>query len=230
MSLRFLVVEDDAASREFVRSALAGDATVDTARTLAEAGAHCAEHDYHLLLLDVALPDGEGDAWLARQRAIGNRSPAIALTAELDHARRRRLMASGFVEALGKPIGEAALRHAVGRLLGHALPSPPPSPDGPWDESQALSAVGGSASTLARLRQLFLEELPRQRRQIDEALQAGDTATLRTVLHQMLAGCGFVGARALSTDIEALQRNPQPGPEAEALLARIDRMLREAGR
>ncbi|WP_334131156.1 response regulator [Silanimonas lenta] len=228
MSLRLLVVEDDAASREFIRAALAGGATVDTARTLAEAGAQCAEHDYHLLLLDVALPDGEGDAWLARQRAIGNRAPAIALTAELDHARRRRLLASGFVEALGKPISEQALREAVElRLAGGA---PRPEQAALWDEAQGLSAVGGAAATLDRLRGLFLDELPRQRRAIVEALENGDTGALRAVLHQLLAGCGFVGAGTLAEAVQALQARPHPGPEASALLERIDRMLREAGR
>lgn len=228
MSLRLLVVEDDAASREFIRAALAGGATVDTARTLAEAGAQCAEHDYHLLLLDVALPDGEGDAWLARQRAIGNRAPAIALTAELDHARRRRLLASGFVEALGKPISEQALREAVELRLAGSTRRPEQA--ALWDEAQGLSAVGGAAATLDRLRGLFLDELPRQRRAIVEALENGDTGALRAVLHQLLAGCGFVGAGALAEAVQALQAHPHAGPEASALLEGIDRMLREAGR
>ena len=135
MSLRFLIVEDDPASREFARGSLAPLADVDTARTLAEAGARCAEHVYDLLLLDVALPDGQGDAWLARQRALGNRAPAVALTAELDPERRRRLIASGFVEALGKPLSEAALREALSPWLGERLAA--------WDDRQALSALGG---------------------------------------------------------------------------------------
>lgn len=228
MSLRLLVVEDDAASREFIRAALAGGAAVDTARTLAEAGAQCAEHDYHLLLLDVALPDGEGDAWLARQRAIGNCAPAIALTAELDHGRRRRLLASGFVEALGKPISEQTLRKTVELHLAGSAARPAQAML--WNEAQALSAVGGAAATLDRLRGLFLDELPRQRRAIVEALENGDTGALRAVLHQLLAGCGFVGAVALGEAVQALQARPHPGPEADALLGRIDRMLHEAGR
>jgi len=93
MSLRVLVVEDDPASREFACATLSPFAVIDAARTLADAGVFCADHDYELLLLDVSLPDGQGDAWLARQRALGNRAPAVALTAELDPERRRRLRA-----------------------------------------------------------------------------------------------------------------------------------------
>jgi len=221
VSLRFLVVEDDPASREFARSSLAPFGIVDTARTLADAGALCAEHDYALLLLDVSLPDGQGDGWLARQRALDNRTPAVALTAELDAERRRRLMASGFVEALGKPLSETALQQALAPWLG-ASP-------GAWDDAQALSALGGSEAALQRMRALFMEELPRQRERVATALAGGDTTGLRAVLHQMRAGCGFVGASALAAAVEALHAAPADDDAAAQLLRRIDEALASPG-
>ena len=217
MSLRFLVVEDDAASREFARSSLVPFGTVDTARTLADAGSRCAEHDYALLLVDVALPDGQGDAWLARQRALGNRTPAVALTAELDHARRHQLLASGFAEALRKPLSEARLREALAPWIGIREPR--------WDDARALAALGGSNETLRRMRALFLEELPRQRGRVAEALGARDAASLRAVLHQLRAGCGFVGAAALSRAVEAMHARPDDRDAADALLEQIDATL-----
>jgi CheY-like chemotaxis protein len=217
MSLRCLVVEDDAASREFARGTLAPFATVDTARTLADAGALCAEHRYGLLLLDVALPDGQGDAWLARQRALGNRAPAVALTAELDADRRRRLIASGFVEALGKPLAEDALRRALAPWIGER--------SAPWDDAQALSALGGARETLQRMRRLFIEELPLQRAQAARALAEGDREALKAVLHKMRAGCGFVGATALSNAVETLHADPDDAAAAQVLLRRIDDAL-----
>lgn len=217
MSLRFLVVEDDPASREFARGTLARLADVDTARTLTDAGALCADHAYDLLLLDVALPDGQGDGWLARQRALGNRTPAVALTAELDPGRRRRLLASGFVEALGKPLTAGQLLGALAPWIGQHATA--------WDDRQALSALGGSDETLRRMRQLFLEELPRQRASVLEALACGDTATLRAVLHQMRAGCGFVGAAALSSAVDALHAEPGDAEAAARLFRRIDEAL-----
>ena len=66
MSLTVLLVEDDAASREFVLGTLRGGVRVDAVRTLVEAGECCAEVRYDLLLVDVGLPDGQGDAWLAQ--------------------------------------------------------------------------------------------------------------------------------------------------------------------
>lgn len=221
MSLRFLVVEDDPASREFARSSLAPFGIVDTARTLADAGALCADNDYALLLLDVSLPDGQGDGWLARQRALSNRTPAVALTAELDAERRRRLMASGFVEALGKPLSETALRQALAPWLGATTAA--------WDDAQALSALGGSDAALRRMRALFIEELPRQRERVVAALADGDSAGLRAVLHQMRAGCGFVGATALAGAVEALHAEPADGEAATRLLRRIDEALASPG-
>ncbi|GAB3728024.1 response regulator [Silanimonas algicola] len=217
MSLRFLVVEDDPASREFARINLSPFGIVDVARTLADAGALCAEHHYGLLLLDVALPDGQGDAWLARQRALGNRTPAVALTAELDVERRRRLMASGFAEALGKPLSASMLRDALAPWLGNASEA--------WDNARALSALGGSDAALRRMRTLFLEELPRQRERVVAALTGDDVAGLRAVLHQLRAGCGFVGATALAGAAEALHAEPADGEAAKRLLRRIDETL-----
>ena len=222
MSLRLLIVEDDPASREFARSALAPFGNVYTARTLAEAGNCCAEHVYDLLLLDVALPDGQGDGWLARQRALGNRTPAVALTAELDPDRRRRLMASGFADALGKPLSEPALREALAPWLGSE------SEAVAWDDAQALLALGGSQETLIHMRRLFIDELPHQRKRIVDTLAADDRAGLRDVLHQMRAGCGFVGAIALLEMVETLHGSPENTEAAAELLRRIDASLRDA--
>jgi len=220
MSLRFLVVEDDPASCEFVRGTLQSVATIDTARTLAEAGALCSEHTYSLLLLDVALPDGQGDAWLARQRALGNRSPAVALTADLERDRRRQLLASGFEEALSKPISAQVLLEAIRPWLPRAATAA-------WSDGPALAAVGGSQATLAKMRSLFLAELPTQRETIVRALGQGNFASLRATLHQMRAGCGFVGAVSLGDAVDALHRAPDNHALASVLLTGIDAMLRK---
>lgn len=217
MSLTVLLVEDDAASREFVADALRGGARVDAVRTLAEAGDRCAGCRYDLLLLDVGLPDGEGDAWLARQRALGNTSPAVALTADLDSDRRRRLLACGFEAALGKPISRPDLRLALRPWLG--APS--------WEDREALAAVGGAADTLARLRGLFLAELPQQRLRLGDALAAGDDESARRVLHQLKAGCAFVGARALATAVAALHAEPGSTEAARQVFLRIEQVLAE---
>lgn len=215
MSLTVLLVEDDAASREFVLGTLRGGVRVDAVRTLVEAGECCAEVRYDLLLVDVGLPDGQGDTWLARQRVLGNTSPAVALTAELDSERRHRLLACGFVAALGKPISGPALRAALRPWLG----------DPGWEDHDALAAVGGAADTLARLRSLFLAELPQQRSQLEAALGAGDTEAARRVLHQLKAGCAFVGARTLAEAVDLLHRSPGSAELARQVFARIDDSL-----
>jgi CheY-like chemotaxis protein len=217
MSLRFLVVEDDPASCEFARSSLLAFGAVDTARTLSEAGDRCAEHPYDLLLVDVSLPDGQGDAWLARQRALGNHSPAVALTAELDPTRRRQLRASGFAEALGKPLAQSRLQDALAPWIGRREPD--------WDDAQALAALGGSEQTLRRMRTLFLDELPRQRERIVEARDRRDAPALRAVLHQLRAGCGFVGATALSRAVDNLHAHPDDAHAARALFRELDAVL-----
>lgn len=219
MSQTVLLIEDDAASRAFVANALCGGVRVDAVRTLAEAGDHCAETRYDLLLVDVGLPDGEGDAWLARQRALGNESPAVALTADLDGDRRRRLLACGFAAALAKPITAPALRLALRPWLG----------DPCWEDRDALAAVGGATDTLIRLRALFLAELPQQRERLEIALAAGDAEAAGRVLHQLKAGCAFVGARGLAESVALLHADPGSLEATQQVFARIDHALAQAG-
>lgn len=214
MSLRLLLVEDDPTSREFLCSVLAHSARLDTARTLAEADERCREHGYDLLLLDLALPDGAGETWLKRQRDLGNSTPAVALSADLDPKRQQHLLASGFALALAKPLSAVALLHALSPWL--------PARADFDDEAKALAANGGDPSILLRMRELFLAELPEQARRIAAAHAAGDQAALRGVLHQLRAGCGFVGAGRLARLVEALATDPARSERVAALLDAIE--------
>jgi HPt (histidine-containing phosphotransfer) domain-containing protein len=98
-----------------------------------------------------------------------------------------------------------------------------------WDDARALSALGGSDAALRRMRALFIEELPRQRERVVAALADSDSAGLRAVLHQMRAGCGFVGATALAGAVEALHSEPADSEAATRLLRRIDDALASPG-
>jgi HPt (histidine-containing phosphotransfer) domain-containing protein len=61
------------------------------------------------------------------------------------------------------------------------------------------------------------------------ALADGDTTGLRAVLHQLRAGCGFVGASALAGAVEALHAEPADSEAAMRLLRRIDEALASPG-
>lgn len=193
---RLLLLEDDPTSAAALRAGLESlPAQVDHAASVAEAAALATGGGHALWLFDLQLPDGRGDALLARLRADGLTTPALALSADPDVA------VGGFLRVLGKPLALAELRTAVAAVLpAELLP--------PWDDVAGLAAVAGQAAALQTLRQLFLDELPEQRRQVLAACRAGDQAQARAQLHRLKAGCGFVGALPLLAAVRALHAAP----------------------
>jgi len=215
---RLLLVEDDATSAAFLAEALASlPARVDLAGDIAQARMLAAANPHALWLVDAHLPDGDGLACLRALRETAQApAPALAITAGASGEEIAALCAGGFLEVLLKPVSIALLQATVRRLLGHAsargdrdagvvvrggkLPV--------WERERALAAIGGNADALAKLRDLFLAELPGQREELAQAQRRGDAAAVRALVHKLRASCGFVGAARLARAVEALHAAP----------------------
>ena len=124
MTLRVLLVEDDRELRHTLRDALAVDGyTVHTAASLAEGHALAAHAAPDLVLLDLGLPDGDGQALLATLRTRAS-TPVILISARHGEAQKIALLDAGADDYLVKPfsVGEllarmrVALRHRGTRL------------------------------------------------------------------------------------------------------------------
>jgi two-component system KDP operon response regulator KdpE len=134
MSLRVLLVEDDRELRSTLRDALAVEGyEVLTAASLSEGLAllthlgrrprHAGDPGTDLVLLDLGLPDGEGETLLAalrRRHAL----PLIVISARESDGQKIRLLDAGADDYLVKPFGigellarmRVALRHHGTRL------------------------------------------------------------------------------------------------------------------
>lgn len=134
-----LVVEDDEGTSSLVRMMAEGQRlSASAAFNLAEGYAYLDEHGApDLVVLDLALPDGDGMDFLARLRALGARSGVIlvsgfgskvlgtvrrlgeegglsivgAIEKPFEAERLRKLLASGVDKS--RPIGREDLRHAI---------------------------------------------------------------------------------------------------------------------
>ncbi len=119
--MRLLLLEDDVLLGEGLRDFLRAEGhVVDWCCTIAQAQGLRGEV-FDALLLDWQLPDGSGLDWLKSQRARGDSTPALMLTArDLLHDRLDGLD-SGADDYLVKPFAPeelAARVRAVGRRLG----------------------------------------------------------------------------------------------------------------
>ena len=226
--IRLLLVEADPISLDFLSEALAGvPAIVDAAGDIASATWLARDRPYALWLLDAHLPDGGGLDCLRALRVLAP-TPALAVTASNERAVLDGLCAGGFLEVLVKPVSVLQAQSTVRRLLGlRAGGVREPAADFKlpvWDEDRALAALGGKHESLARLRRMFLDELPGLQEQVRAACARRDAAMARAVLHKLKAGCGFVGALRLGQAVESLSRLPHDG----RALADFEHAVRDA--
>jgi signal transduction histidine kinase len=119
--VRVLGVDDELAAREIIGYALtAQGAEVTVASSAAEAFHILQDHDFDVLLADIAMPDEDGCALLRRVRSSTNAKmasiPAAAVTAHARDEERRAVLDAGFQLHLVKPIEPGDLARAVDRL------------------------------------------------------------------------------------------------------------------
>lgn len=98
-----LIVEDDRNIRRSVCTALeASGWTVHEAETLRQALAHARSHDYDLVIVDLGLPDGEGDDLIASIREE-SQVPIIVLSARSEEQHKVRALDAGADDYVEKP-------------------------------------------------------------------------------------------------------------------------------
>lgn len=120
--MRVLVVEDHREVSELVSRALEkDDHIVACARSLAEATERLFGDEHDAVVLDLALPDGNGIAWCRRIREQGVRTPVLVLTANSAVPTRVEGLDAGADDFLAKPFAVAELRARV-RALGRRGP------------------------------------------------------------------------------------------------------------
>jgi DNA-binding response OmpR family regulator len=116
MRARILVVEDDEGIRRTIARGLrvAGHDPA-FATGAADGRARWAESSWHLVLLDVMLPDGNGLELLDERRRAGDRTLVVLLSAREEADLRSRAVAAGASDYLKKPFAYADLLALVAR-------------------------------------------------------------------------------------------------------------------
>lgn len=120
--MRILLIEDEPGIGDAVRAQLLADGhAADWMTSLADGDAALRAVPYDLLLLDLALPDGQGLDLLRRRRLAGDSLPVIVLTARDRISDRVAGLNAGADDYLVKPFDLAELTAriaAVGRRAG----------------------------------------------------------------------------------------------------------------
>jgi CheY-like chemotaxis protein len=122
VGLKVLLVEDHAPTREGLSRLLSGaGAEVSAWGDARGAVASVVQRRPDVIVSDLALPEGDGFAFLREVRALGGAAaviPAIALTAHARTEDATRALAAGFQLHLAKPAGSQELIDAILRVAG----------------------------------------------------------------------------------------------------------------
>ena len=124
--LRILLAEDNIVNQKVVLRLLEREGhRVVIAGNGREALAALEREHFHLILMDVQMPEMDGfetsSAIRARERFTGTRMPIVAMTAHAMSGDRERCLAAGMDGYVAKPVHKAELLAAIRSFTGHAV-------------------------------------------------------------------------------------------------------------
>jgi signal transduction histidine kinase/DNA-binding NarL/FixJ family response regulator len=199
-TLRVLVVDDNPLVRELFVTALAErGAQCRAAGSGEEALQQLRTEAPDAIVLDLALPDGDGTDFVARFRAVAPGARIIGASAHAGVADRTRALAAGMHAFLVKPVPLDELWSAVAGPAAGAGPWPATSPS----VSQELLAA-------------FARELPAKRAALAQAVAAADWPRVRAQAHYLRNSALVVQAGALYAACTGLEEAATAGRAEDA--------------
>jgi len=240
---RLLIVEDNTVNQRVAqvmveKRGYAADVVASGALAL-EA---MARHHYEAVLMDCQMPKLDGYATTAQIRAReaeGQRTPIIAMTANVGPLAREKCLAAGMDDYISKPV----LGQELDRVLARWAPrkeertlAERPSDPGKTRPARVidlrmLEELGANdpKGLVREVIELFLLDAPERVAALHDAMARGDMSALACTAHTLKGSAGHLGARALATlcaRLEALGRADARESAALALAAVEDELER----
>ncbi|MCJ2166008.1 MULTISPECIES: PAS domain-containing hybrid sensor histidine kinase/response regulator [unclassified Pseudodesulfovibrio] len=177
------------------------------------------EQSFDIVLMDIQMPIMDG---VSATRAIRDPNsgaldptvPIVALTAYALKGDRERFLKAGMNDYISKPISIQDFYSAIARTTGvlpagspalaEAAASPPRS-NKPYDRETALDMLGGQKRLLARMDEMFLQEVPLELKELVDAHDQRDWDNAKRLAHSIKGSARTVGAQRLGTVAEQME-------------------------
>ena len=163
-SLHVLVIEDEAAARQVLVSALCGAGySADSAATAGEAAAKLARGDVDVALSDIQLPDGNGIELLRKSRSAGQDTAFVMVTAFASVESAVEALRAGAEDYIIKPVRHEEVLHRLSQIEAMR---------GLREENRALRRAASGAKPLYAFK---CAEMMQVDRLIDKVAETGHT-------------------------------------------------------
>lgn len=168
---------------------------------------------YDLLLMDVQMPNMDGFDATQRIRNAGpevtNRCiPIIAMTAHAMKGDRERCLNAGMNDYLSKPIDPNELAGVIVRWTSSKEPSSAKSPEQAriFKADVLLQRLGGDTQFYDEIIDVFLQDVPKQIRTLEDAINRGDAIIIQRQAHTLKGASASIGAAGLEEVAFQLER------------------------
>lgn len=202
---------------------------IDTAKSGEEALEKLNNKAYHIVFLDMVMPELSGEETLKRMRESGNRNmqdvPVVALTANTGGNIREEVLEKGFQEYLAKPIKQRYLTQTLLQFLPPGMlkkvrnekdekpvEQPVIIPSAPEtvsfdkiDYKKGLEIVGGKEELYNKLINTFITEGVEKIDAIKSAFDSNDIKLFTTFVHGVKSAAAGIGAIVLSDKYKELE-------------------------
>ncbi len=239
--VRILLVEDNEINQEIAYEVLtSAEYVVDIANNGQEAVDAVEKCKYHVVLMDIQMPVLDGLEATKRIRAAGHKLPIIAMTAHGMADDKEISLAAGMNAHLTKPLEPRTLFATINEVLPHkkSSVSTATTQDAPKEATQVtrreklpnnlagfnlnngLAAVAGNVELYISLLRKFADRYATINKDISDCLQQNDMETAIRHAHTVRGIAANLGAEALSSAAESLEKAIMNSPAMTTPLLR----------
>lgn len=227
---RLLIAEDNPVNRMLLQSLLQDYARIDLVEDGAEAAEAAMQQRYHVILLDLQMPNVNGlDAakQIRSQSLLNKQTPIILISANIEDLKPVDLKKAGIELCLSKPIDEQA-------LLSHLLKQMSRQNQRAIDWDLCVQKVSGNTRLAEEYLDQFISELRKNRDEFMTRMNHKDVKALAELAHKLHGACCFCGVPQLQSHTVQLEKLCQKTNKIELiepifvqLIQSIDAVLNE---